>query len=96
MNKAELAERLATELDISKKLAEDAIHALERIITDTLVRGERVSIAGFGIFSARNRAGRMGVNPQNPKEQIHIPAVTVPKFKAGKSLKDALKKTTPT
>ncbi len=91
MNKAELAERLANELDVSKKLAEDFVRSFEQIITNTLTQGESVSIAGFGTFSARERAGRMGVNPQNTKEQIQIPPVTVAKFKAGKSLKDSLK-----
>jgi len=46
---------------------------------------------GFGAFSARIRTARMGVNPKNPTERIHIPEVRVPKFKAGKTLKDSLK-----
>lgn len=91
MNKAELAERLASELDISKKLAEDFVRSFEQIVINSLTQGESVSIAGFGTFSARERAGRLGVNPQNPKEQIQIPPVMVAKFKAGKSLKDSLK-----
>ncbi len=91
MNKAELAARLADKLDISKKLGEDFIAAFEEIVTRTLVNGDEVTIAGFGTFSARLRKGRIGVNPQNPSEKITIPSVVVPKFKAGKALKDTLK-----
>ncbi|MBT5807848.1 HU family DNA-binding protein [Candidatus Uhrbacteria bacterium] len=91
MNKAELATRLADKLDISKKLAEDFIASFEEIVTRALVNGEEVTIAGFGTFSSRMRKGRIGVNPQNPTEKITIPSVLVPKFKAGKALKDTLK-----
>ncbi len=91
MNKAELASRLADKLDISKKLAEDFIETFEEIVTRALVYGDEVTIAGFGTFSSRMRKGRIGVNPQNPSEKIEIPSVLVPKFKAGKALKDTLK-----
>jgi len=91
MNKADLATLLAEQLDVSKKLGEDFVAALEEIITRALVNGEEVTIAGFGTFSSRMRKGRIGVNPQNPSEKIEIPSVLVPKFKAGKALKDTLK-----
>lgn len=91
MNKAELAARIAERLSLSKKVGEDVIAAFEDIVTAQLVSGGEVTIAGFGTFSARVRQGRMGVNPQKPTEKIQIPSVTVPKFKAGKALKDALK-----
>lgn len=91
MNKATLAAIIAEQLDIPKKLAEDMIAAFEEIITRELSRGGEVTIAGFGTFSARTRKGRIGVNPQNPSEPITIPSVVVPKFKAGKALKDTLK-----
>ncbi|MFZ2969879.1 MAG: HU family DNA-binding protein, partial [Minisyncoccia bacterium] len=52
---------------------------------------EKVAFTGFGTFSVSKRAARVGVNPQKPGEKIQIPAMTVPKFKAGKSLKDAVK-----
>lgn len=91
MNKAELAVRVATQLNISKKSAEDFVELFEKIITDALLAGDEVTIAGFGTFSARTRSARMGVNPRNPSEKIQVPAVRVPKFKAGKALKDALK-----
>ena len=91
MNKAELANRLAERLNVSKKSAEDFVACFEDIVTRTLLRGDEVTIAGFGTFSARTRKGRMGVNPQRPSEPIEIPSVVVPKFKAGKALKDTLK-----
>ena len=86
-----MAEMLSEQLGIPKRLADDFIALFEQIITDALKRGESVTIAGFGTFSARVRSARMGVNPQNPSERIQIPEVIVPKFKAGKALKDALK-----
>jgi len=56
-----------------------------------LTRGEAVTIPGFGKFSARDRAARTGVNPQNPSQKVHIPAAQVPKFSAGSALKAAVK-----
>jgi DNA-binding protein HU-beta len=91
MNKAELVTKLAERVGCSKKQAEDTVEAFTDIVTETLKAAGEVTIAGFGNFSAKRRAGRMGVNPQNPSEKIQIPPVTVPKFKAGKALKDALK-----
>ncbi len=91
MNKAELAEKIAAKVQLSKKQAEETLEAMVDTIISTLKAGGEVTITGFGSFSARQRAARMGVNPQNPGEKMQIPAVVVPKFKAGKSLKDALK-----
>lgn len=92
MNKAQLAQTIADKVGVSKKESEAMISAFVDIVIDTLKQNGEVSIAGFGAFSAKTRAGRVGVNPQKPTEKIQIPPVTVPKFKAGKSLKDALKK----
>ncbi|MEK7623603.1 MAG: HU family DNA-binding protein [Patescibacteria group bacterium] len=91
MNKAEFAQAIANKIGTSKKEAESMVEAAVDIITSTLTGGGEVNIAGFGAFSAKTRAGRVGVNPQNPTQKIQIPPVTVPKFKAGKGLKDALK-----
>lgn len=91
MNKAELASKLADKIGVSKKMGEDFVAAFEEIVTETLATGGEVTIAGFGTFSAKERAGRMGVNPQNPAEKMQIPSVTVAKFKAGSALKKALK-----
>ncbi len=93
MNKAELVSTLAEMTDLPKKSIEEVIEAFTSTVTHTLKKGDEVVLAGFGSFSAKNRAGRMGVNPQKPTEKIKIPPVTVPKFKAGKALKDALKGT---
>lgn len=91
MNKAELISYLSEKCEISKKQAEDVVEAFVSVVTTTLQGGGEVNIAGFGAFMAKTRKGRTGVNPQRPTEKIQIPSVTVPKFKAGKGLKDALK-----
>jgi len=91
MNKAELINRIAEKIGVSKKQAEDMLEAMLEITTNTLKESGEVTLTGFGTFSAKERSARGGVNPQKPSERIQIPAVTVPKFKAGKALKDALK-----
>jgi DNA-binding protein HU-beta len=91
MNKAELADTIAEKVGVSKKQAEDMLETMEQTIISTLKSGGEVTLTGFGTFMAKKREARMGVNPQNPSEKIQIPTVIVPKFKAGKSLKDALK-----
>lgn len=91
MNKVELAEKVAEKIGVTKKQAEDMLNAFEEVVTSTLKQGGEVTLTGFGTFMAKKREARMGVNPQKPGEKIQIPAVIVPKFKAGKSLKDALK-----
>lgn len=92
MNKAELINLLTEKCAVTKKQAECFVDTFVDTTINTLKAGGEVTIAGFGTFSARKRAGRIGVNPQKPSEKIQIPSVTVPKFKAGKTLKDALKK----
>lgn len=91
MNKVDLAEAISEKTGITKKQAEDAIDSMLDIITEKLQQDEEITLTGFGAFSARTRKGRIGVNPRNPSEKIEIPSVTVPKFKAGKNLKEALK-----
>lgn len=91
MNKAELAARIAEKVGISKSQGDAVIATLVEIVIDTLKGGGEVTIAGFGEWSARTRAGRVGVNPQKPTEKIQIPPVRVAKFKAGKVLKESLK-----
>lgn len=91
MNKAELAQVLAEKMNVSKREAEDMLNTFVETVMATLKKGEEVVLTGFGAFSVKQRAGRTGVNPQNPTEKIQIPPVKVPKFKAGKALKDTLK-----
>jgi DNA-binding protein HU-beta len=91
MNKALLAETIAERTGLSKKQAEDVLETFVDIIKEQLITGEEVTLAGFGTFMAKHRSARMGVNPQNPSERIQVPEVVIPKFKAGKNLKDSLK-----
>lgn len=91
MNKAKLAEKIASKVGISKAQAESALHAFVDLTIEELVHGGEVVLAGFGTFSARRRKGREGINPRKPADKITIPSVVVAKFKAGQNLKKALK-----
>ncbi len=91
MNKAELIEAISQKTNVTKKEVEDIIDVMLDTITEKINGGDEVTLTGFGAFSARTRKGRIGVNPRNPSEKIDIPPVKVPKFKAGKNLKEALK-----
>lgn len=90
MRKQDLVEevRLAAGLD-SKSQAESAVDAVFDTITKALSRGEEVTLTGFGTFKVSRRSARTGVNPRTG-EKIQIAAKTVPKFSAGKGLKDAV------
>ncbi|MFA6588686.1 MAG: HU family DNA-binding protein [Patescibacteria group bacterium] len=92
MNKAELIQKIAEKISITNKQAEDMLDAFMSITTETMKANGEVTLTGFGTFMAKQRSARTGVNPQNPTQKIQIAAVRVPKFKAGKALKDALKK----
>ena len=96
MNKPNLINAVADKADMEKSTAEKFIQAFESVIIERLKSKENVTLTGFGTFSAKTRHARMGVNPRNPSEKIEIPEVVVPKFKAGKTLKDALKQNSPT
>lgn len=91
MNKVQLIETISSKTGVNKKQVDDVLESFEQLVMDTLRGGGEVTLTGFGTFSARRREARMGVNPQKPSERMQIPAVTVPKFKAGKTLKDWLK-----
>lgn len=91
MNKTELITAVAEKADLSKKDAEVAVTAVIDAITEALVQGEKVQVVGFGAFEVKERAERIGRNPQT-KETIQIPASKTPVFKAGKALKDAVAK----
>ena len=91
MNKAELINAVAAAADVSKKDAEAVITAAVDTITAALKEGEKVQLVGFGSFEVKKRAARTGRNPKT-KEAIEIPASSVPVFKAGKALKDAVAK----
>ena len=87
MNKAELIAAVAAKTGDTKKSAEVALNAILSSITDSLKKGEKVQLVGFGSFEVRKRAARKGRNPQTGAE-IKIPAAKAPVFKAGKALKD--------
>ncbi len=91
MNKTELISAVAESSELSKKDAGKAVDAVFETVMDTLGEGERVQIIGFGTFEVRDRAARKGRNPQTG-EEIQIPASKVPAFKAGKALRDAVRK----
>ena len=91
MTKDEIIDAVATKTDSSKKDTEEMINATLEVITKTLVDGGKIAFTGFGTFSVNRREARTGVNPQHPEQKIQIPAMNVPKFKAGKSLKDAVR-----
>ena len=89
MNKSELINELSERTGFSKKHCEMGMTAAIEIITETLETGDKVQLVGFGVFDVKERPARMGRNPKN-MEQIEIPAARVPRFKAGKALKDAI------
>lgn len=92
MNKAKLIETLVEKTGTNKIQVENILDYFEKTIMTSLKNGEEVTLTGFGTFSSKKRSARMGVNPRNPSEKIQVPEVVVPKFKAGKALKDFLKK----
>lgn len=89
MNKQQLIDAIAAQADLSKADATRALDAVTNTITHALKADESVALVGFGTFTIAERAARSGRNPQTG-ETIEIPAATVPKFKAGKALKDAV------
>lgn len=89
MNKAELIEHISKAADISKAAAGRSLEAIIDAVQTELKKGNDVAIIGFGTFTMTKRAARTGRNPQT-KEPIKIKAAKVPKFRAGKGLKDAI------
>ncbi len=89
-NKTDMIDRVHAAIGCTKADAERAVEAVISGITEHLKKGEEVSIAGLGIFEAKTRAGRTGRNPRTG-ETIQIKSMKVPKFRASKTLKDAVK-----
>ena len=89
MIKSDLVTAVAKEAGLTKADAEKGLNAITDSIKKALKKGEKVSLVGFGTFEVSHRKARTGVNPQT-KEKIKIKATKVPKFKAGKTLKDAV------
>ena len=90
MNKSELIEVAASEADISKAAAGRALDAILEAVVKAVAKGDSVTLVGFGTFSVSKRKARKGRNPKTG-EAIKIAAAKVPKFTAGKGLKDAIK-----
>ena len=91
MNKAELVAAVAAKTGDTKKAAEASVDAFVAAVKESLKKGEKVQLVGFGSFEVRKRAARKGRNPQT-KEEIKIPASKAPVFKAGKALKELVNK----
>ncbi|NLC87262.1 MAG: HU family DNA-binding protein [Clostridiaceae bacterium] len=91
MNKSDLIAAIAAKTGDTKKGAEASLNAFVNVVTESLVKGDKVQLVGFGSFEVRKRAARKGRNPQT-KEEIKIPASKAPVFKAGKALKDLVNK----
>ncbi len=91
MNKTELIAAVAEKAGLTKKDAERVVNATVDAITESLVKGDKVQLSGFGIFEAKTREARVGRNPRT-KQTIQIPATRLPVFKASKTLKDSVAK----
>lgn len=87
MNKTEFIAAVAEKAEISKKDAEKAVKAFADVVSEELVKGEKIQLVGFGTFEVSERAAREGRNPKTG-EAMPIAASKTPKFKAGKALKD--------
>lgn len=87
MNKGELVEAIAERADVTKKSAEQILTAALDVIGETVARGDKVTLVGFGVFEARDRQPRQGRNPATG-ELVEIPAARVPRFAAGKTFKE--------
>lgn len=89
MNKAELIDAISNDAQITKGEAKKAIESFVNNVTETLKKGGRISLVGFGSFSVSERSAREGINPQT-KAKISIAAKKVAKFKAGSELSEAI------
>lgn len=90
MNKAELAAEISGRTNTTKKSVEEMLVALTDVITETVAKGERVTLVGFGTFLRRERQARETNNPQKPGEKIKVPEKKVPAFVPGKEFKETV------
>ena len=91
MNKGELIAALAAKTEKTKKESEAALNGILDVIAESMAKGEKVQLIGFGTFEAKERAARTARNPRTGTE-IEVPAAKAPTFKAGKELKDSINK----
>ena len=90
MNKQDIIEAVYAKIGGTKVAAEQAVETVIESITGSLKKGDEVSIAGLGIFQAKQRAARTARNPRTG-ESVQVPAMRVPKFRAAKALKESVK-----
>ena len=91
MTKQEFVDAVAQKSGLNRREAGQAVDAVLETITEALRQRDTVAFTGFGKFATSERKARMGVNPRNPSQKVHIPAATVPKFTAGTSLKQTVR-----
>ncbi len=91
LNKQSLVDRVTDITRQPRKNVEEVVAAFLDLIIEKLSADEKINLSGFGIFEVKVRKGRAGVNPRNPGQPIQIPSVRVAKFRAGKTLKEAVK-----
>lgn len=91
MTKQEFVDKVATKSGLNKRDAAKAVDTVLETIEEALKARDSVNFTGFGKFATSERKARMGVNPRNPTQKVHIPAATVPKFTAGSALKAAVR-----
>ena len=90
MNKTDIVNALASKTNMTKKASKQALDTVLETVQESLVKGEKVTLTGFGTFEVRHRKARKGRNPQTG-EEITIPARDVAAFRPGKNLRDAVK-----
>jgi DNA-binding protein HU-beta len=91
VTKQEFVDAVAQKSGLNRREAGQAVEAVLETITEALRQRDSVAFTGFGKFATSERKARMGVNPRNPSQKVHIPAATVPKFTAGSSLKQTVR-----
>lgn len=90
MTKQELIETLSSETQMTKRQVETVMSTFVKVVGRTIKKGQKVSVTGFGTFDLGKRAARRGVNPQTGAE-IRIPEMPMPRFRAGKRLKETVR-----
>ena len=90
MTRDNLVEQMASKAGVTKTQADGVLRAFIEVVSATLSKGDSIALTGFGTFQISHRAARQGVNPRTG-EKLQIPAMNVPKFKAGKALKQAVR-----
>lgn len=93
MNKSDLIEKISQKANVPKKKAEDIVHLIFDLMTDTLVRGDRIEIRGLGSFTVKEYGSYTGRNPRTG-ESIHVGAKRLPFFKVGKELRERVNRLT--